>query len=941
MADALNARQESFIGLMRKSVDHAHRGFELLSKRGDAARYFEALLEAGLLDPAQNPGPVAVPDKPGFVRIPYWRALDYLEALARQAGANDDVVLANKVLGIVQAVTAARQTDGSVVDNHYTFWKFAEILGHVPITAITDNIIALVPSWLRSRYDRSLAGHALSDGVMKRLLASNAGADLHRACLLLDFCTTFEWRAEGSSEEISTAVEDFWLRDMFSKHIETFGIKAGEESAHILAARVRAVFSDRRRPYQSSLWRPAVETHPQNYEWRGAENRFVEGLREIVLAWFNTGEASAQVYVAALLADDLDIMRRIALHIIDEQFQGLGHFIDPAIDPELFASPFRHELHRLLSRHFAEFSDIGKAAVVVAIRAIPAPKSGEKRELYRKHIQRDWLSAIVNKGYEPADVLFAELNAIEALGSPSDHPDFLSYHETRVGPGPSPFTIDILIAAGKEGTLLEKIGSFREHDSWRGPTEEGLWDALQATVAKAPDVFLGHLDRYLTAPIPVIHAIIAGLRTVLDTKPGAESLISPSKLWPSLLDFFERVLAQLSFWIDEGLEPKNLIARRSWVLSAIADALASGTRIDNTAYAPRLLPQGWRIILVLLARAPGMIDIRDSDVMTQAINTPRGRVIQALVNHALRVCRIETKKKKEHAEAWAGMQGTFDEQLALCHNGNFEFSALMAHYVANMDYLSPEWLETNFDRLFDPNVADNFRCALAGLPYATLTRRVYRLLADHNVVVSALDTKVTNDREGHRIVEFMCLALLWGDEALTSARFCKLFEGNREGQLVAATDWFWSVRGDKLTNKQRKAILAFWSLSAEWSARQAEPPKQLLSHLGRLAVYLSRIDAKGRQLLEAVAPYVGTDYNFHILVEQLDRLAPENTAAVTGVLGHILASNKPDYDMEDRFKNLLRFLAAHGHRAAVLGYIEQLMPGMLPFFEEISQMAAP
>ena len=29
----LNARQESFVGLMKKSVDHAARGFELLSKR--------------------------------------------------------------------------------------------------------------------------------------------------------------------------------------------------------------------------------------------------------------------------------------------------------------------------------------------------------------------------------------------------------------------------------------------------------------------------------------------------------------------------------------------------------------------------------------------------------------------------------------------------------------------------------------------------------------------------------------------------------------------------------------------------------------------------------------------------------------------------------------------------------------------------------------------
>ena len=66
---ALNAREESFIGLMRKSEDHARRGFELLSKREDAAKYFDALQNAGLLDPSQNPAPVSVPDKPGFFYI--------------------------------------------------------------------------------------------------------------------------------------------------------------------------------------------------------------------------------------------------------------------------------------------------------------------------------------------------------------------------------------------------------------------------------------------------------------------------------------------------------------------------------------------------------------------------------------------------------------------------------------------------------------------------------------------------------------------------------------------------------------------------------------------------------------------------------------------------------------------------------------------------------
>ena len=940
MSNALNARQESFIEMMKRSDDHARHGFELLAKRTDAALYFDALHGAGLLDPSQNPGPAPVPDKPGFVHIPYWRALNYLQALARHAGETADMELADEVLSVIRAVSAAREPDGSVRDNYNTFWKFAEILGDLPLASLTDADIALVPTWLRSKYDHSMAGHALADGAIKRLLASDNPADIHRACILLDYCTAIEWDRGGRSEDLSTVVDDFWLHDMFAKHIITFGTKAGAESAQIFAERLRAVFTDKRRPYQSSLWRPAIETHPQNFDWRGAENCFVEGLRDVLLAWAATGSADTKTFVASLLKEDVDILRRIALHVIDERFDDFGDLLPPAINTDLFASLYHHELHRLLSRHFADAPDAVKTQIVDSIRALPLPETGEKRELHLKHIKREWLSAIYQKGSAQADALLVELNAAKDLGELSDHPDFLNYHETRVGPGPSPFTADILIAAAKDGSLLEKLGGFEERDYWRGPTAEGMWDTLQAAVERAPDVFLRQLNSYVKADVPVIHAVISGLRKGLETKADAKLTASQSRLWSKLLGYFEQVLAEPTFWEDEGPEPRRRVARRSRVLSAVADALASGTRVDKTAYPPRLLSLGWSILGTLLTRTPGMTEVADSDVMTQAINTPRGRAIEAFVNHALRVCRIETKKKKSHTEAWIELRTAFDQQLEMAKNANFEFSTLMARYIANLDYLSADWLEENITRVFDRDFPDNFRCALGGLPYATLTRRVYRLLADNGIVSAALDAKEGSDRENRRIVEFMGLALLWDEEGLDSNRFQKLFESGREDQLAVAADWFWAVRGDKLTQHQIATIRAFWSATLEWAKRQAAPPKRLLSHLARLAVYLPTLDAKSTLLLDAVAPFVGTDFAFQIFVEELSRLARDNPAEVSRILGLSLESNKPNYDLDNRLKELLRSLAAQGQRSAVLGYINQLMkslPGMLEFYTEIAQ----
>jgi hypothetical protein len=127
----LTANQESFIKLMGKSDEHARRGFELLLARPGFETFFDALDEAGMFAPANNPPPVPA-DEPGYCRIPYWAALDYLQGCAKLAGERNDPPLARKVLNAVRIVSDERDADGKVKDNYHTFRVFAEILGLLP-----------------------------------------------------------------------------------------------------------------------------------------------------------------------------------------------------------------------------------------------------------------------------------------------------------------------------------------------------------------------------------------------------------------------------------------------------------------------------------------------------------------------------------------------------------------------------------------------------------------------------------------------------------------------------------------------------------------------------------------------------------------------------------------------------------------------------------------
>ena len=55
-----------------------------------------------------------------------------------------------------------------------------------------------------------------------------------------------------------------------------------------------------------------------------------------------------------------------------------------------------------------------------------------------------------------------------------------------------------------------------------------------------------------------------------------------------------------------------------------------------------LLPQGWELIKNSIGAEPSRNPFRLSNPMTHALNTEKGRIIGALYNHALRVCRVSS-----------------------------------------------------------------------------------------------------------------------------------------------------------------------------------------------------------------------------------------------------------------------------------------------------------
>jgi hypothetical protein len=226
---------------------------------------------------------------------------------------------------------------------------------------------------------------------------------------------------------------------------------------------------------------------------------------------------------------------------------------------------------------------------------------------------------------------------------------------------------------------------------------------------------------------------------------------------------------------------------------------------------------------------------------------------------------------------------------------------------------------------------------LGGLAYAKATRAIYQLLAANNVFSDGLATKLEDSQSQDRIIEWVSLAYLWGDETLDSAIANLIFSTGAD-DLITMAEFFWSVRGEKLNEEQVRKVLAFWKRSVAWSQSQKPAPALLLSRLSRLSPYLKTLDTEAKELLLEVVPYVHNDYATGQMVEELARLVDSNPAGTAEVLERMLDANAPNYDLDDKLKGLIEKLADLGLRAEAIRCTEKLrksLPGMVDLYRRL------
>ncbi|MEM8984457.1 MAG: hypothetical protein AAGC71_15605 [Pseudomonadota bacterium] len=704
------------------------------------------------------------------------------------------------------------------------------------------------------------------------------------------------WGA-GDEPEPVLQVDDFWAKEVFSAYATSVGEKLEAAGVDVLKERLIEIFDVTKKGQFSTTWRPAVEDHEQNKGADKVPSVLISAFRDALLGFADRRAVAASDYLQGLIGSDIVVLQRVAIFVIGTFRAQFQHLIPQLIDPKWFSYQYQHEMYGLLEVSVADFSDDEIKDLIEVIHERAAERKGadesvemqEKREAYEA---LRWLSAGKDRGSKTIDDLYATYRSI--TGADLEHPSFSSYVDSGWIGDQSPYTVEDLLS--REFSEFAKIlHSFKESGAWKSPTRRGLALAVKDAVKSRPEYFQGNLMSLIGTHHDYTSQIIDGYRDLWN-----DCLYDN---WRELLEFCHVTLKSDGFWPDgEGVKPEPLLGAHGSVVGSIADLVRTGTASDETAYDGSHLPTTREILVLALEKQESADFSGNRDAVSVAINSPRGKCIEALFNFALRLCRIADAGGDGHKSVWENeLRPHFDEQMELLDSGNLEFATLYANYLPNLLFMNWAWTIDGLPTVFSGEDHERWACAMQGYTFVNqVYTDVYTFLRDDGHILKALDSEVIESRGKNKLIQNIAIEYLRGGEQLTDANglLRAVLDRWQDDELRELIWFIWTLRDGKRQEYLPK-VLPLWTEIARRADGDAKNDQRILARLCSLSAFIDELDVKVKNLILRGARYVEREHDSYILVEQLRRLVDEYPNQVADIYLVMLEEFAPTYQKEN------------------------------------------
>lgn len=935
----LTTNQRGLVALMAESDHNAAQGFNLLSAYEHPEDFFDELNHAGLFSPDKNPAPRPADIPNGGFFIPYWPALGYLTNVAKVAAARRDVALGNKMMGIVRAIFAYRDGDGNRIDNYYTSAASAEIAGLVPPQCVTLDDIELASVWLMGGRNNDMIVKELDDGLFTSHLREPNEESRNKLARLLEVTTALRPFGDASDlvQKPESVADAYWLQRLLEHHAAELGRLVQEPAVSCLTSRTGEAFGAGKQSELSWLNRPAVEEHEQNHDWDYVRASLVEAARDSLQAWLAAEPNAASEYVRRMLRSPLQIVRRIAIHACRSNWQLLSHIFFNELNQSTFRTGHLHELYLLLAEHFSTMDAPQRRKVLEAVAMLVEGKEGEELDRARR-LQRNWLHAVQGKGDAQADASYAEVS--RGLGNEMrDHPDLLSYHQTSVGPGPSPYEPAELISAASEGRLISLVDNFEPAFHPVRSPRKALLDTVVEAVAKSPRDFLPYVDWSQPMSRRLQYALLSGFDKVVKLAYEAKHHDEADVIIESLLAAYHSLLTDSLFWSEPAEEDDDFEPNRDWIPPIAVEFVDWLSNKDNLPLDEARRAKCVAIVRSALDHTEGLSDA--DDALTAAINDPRGKAFDAYLALLLRACRDADKLRQSHIEEWGEFRPVLEAELKHSGTGHNEVYALLASHIQQLIYVDADWLTQNILSIF-PDDGNRFRAAVIGLGYSKASSNLYSMLLAADVPARVLLSGEIQGSARESMIERVALSYIWGQESIDGPLIGRLFVSEHFDDIREMADTVGNWADQELTDDQRERALTLGARCAEFANEAPADRKVLLAVVAQYLAFQIPPDARDLGWLLSAVPFVAEYHGLHEFVETALKVAEIDPATALRLMEALAEGRPPHYDNEGRIERTLRLIAAGGFRIETVRVIDRMsangvLPSLLPLYEELTR----
>jgi hypothetical protein len=684
------------------------------------------------------------------------------------------------------------------------------------------------------------------------------------------------------------------LGEVLKQSSRRLGERCGAAAVELLANRLIEYIGEAAADEYSYVWRSAIEEHEQDSYKDDTRSALLDALRDATIGATAVASSEANDVVRMLLQSNYPTLNRVGIFVCGEHYSKVGKvFWECAKDNWFIDIPYWHEIFWFIKKSFSKFSAAERQRFLDIVARLKGDWSDEsKREEWDETHKRDLLHPASRLGDSDVDKQYRAL--VERWGPVREHPDFHSYTLGGWVGEQSPVPSDILIGMSNDEMVRFLTDFTPRSNDFDGPTYRGLASALSAAVRASEDGFSKRIELFVSLARPYQHGLLRGLKERwADDKREID--------WSATLDLISRITSMPEFASElradntQGWEPSV-----HWVVSDIADLLKSAFGSQHHL-PPELYDSCLAILKMTLAALPPTEAIQSNDAVTQAINTPRGRTLEAFINLALAMRREEVALNHVASQAWSAVGPIFESELVSSEQGeNLEFATLAGMYCANLHYINSEWTESNFDRLFSLSNEASWRNAAQGFSYQ---RYLYDWLFKKLVAGGHLRKMVYQsdlpDQVANRALQFLGLAYLKDMTTIDDGGLLtELIVEIKVKELAHLCWFFWTLRDGEPSNRAEK-IIEFWLRAAAQIRHSGETFPELQSALSQLIAFVHELNQAIVDVLVEAAPHSQVSHHGYLLIEHLARLAPQYPKQVATIYKAALTGFLPDFDEKD------------------------------------------